>query len=503
MRLRNYLLLTLVLFGLCLKAPAAIPNYTAVWEVRNNGDDANGGGFVAGASGTDMSQFDNKNATSCTSCQSSTANLSTIDGVCAGNTTLTSATANFTSALVGNIIVLAGNFWVEVTTFSNSTTVTIDRTCGSGTYTMAIGGALKTPAILATVMCLSSGASAWIKADGTYSISSQIAVLNCGSGGQAGITSINGYSSVRGDDGHPTLQAQSGLSGSDLYVVLFVNGPYAVTFQHFNIDVNSQSSTGAIRFDGPYDTARDIIATHCTDACYKIDSGGSLCDQCVANLYGVGTGGGGAFFNSGNVDWTCLNCVATNTSKNSSKACECDAGIFVNFVAANMTGTANSVFHFTTQEGSQFIILGATASNITGNFLDYGENVSIDMRPLLIRNVIASVTGYCFSQNGNLPLPSYIISDHNACSTDAGGTFNNGWPAGEGDVTNMVANPFTNAGAGNYTLNSNTQGGVLAKGTGYPGQLPNSSGTGHIDIGALQHLDAGGSAGSVGFPFQQ
>src|SRR5271154_2251309 len=82
---------------------------TTVWEVRPTvGSDTNGGAFVTGSSGTDMSQFNNKNATSCTSCQSATSNISTTDVVAVGSTTLTSATMNGSSAIVGNVIFLQG-----------------------------------------------------------------------------------------------------------------------------------------------------------------------------------------------------------------------------------------------------------------------------------------------------------------------------------------------------------------------------------------------------------
>ena len=53
-----------------------------VLEVRNGGSDTNGGGFVTGAAGTDWSQQD-------------AAQYSVTDGVTAGTTTITSATANF------------------------------------------------------------------------------------------------------------------------------------------------------------------------------------------------------------------------------------------------------------------------------------------------------------------------------------------------------------------------------------------------------------------------
>src|ERR1041385_4429179 len=103
-----------------------------VWEVRpTNGANTNGGGFVSGAAGTDYSQQNAKNTVG--------NNISTTDAVANGTTTITSATASFTSAIVGNIIYLQGGSgsltagWYQVTTFTNSTTIVVDRTVASGT----------------------------------------------------------------------------------------------------------------------------------------------------------------------------------------------------------------------------------------------------------------------------------------------------------------------------------------------------------------------------------
>ena len=80
----------------------ALPAAT-VWEVRPTaGSDTNGGGFVAGASGTDYSQQNAAN--------SAGSDISTTDVVATGVATITSATASFTSAIVGNVIYLA-RFW--------------------------------------------------------------------------------------------------------------------------------------------------------------------------------------------------------------------------------------------------------------------------------------------------------------------------------------------------------------------------------------------------------
>src|SRR6266851_651165 len=121
-------------------------NSNCVFEVRTAGTDTNGGGFksTAPVGSTDYSQQDAKNTVG--------NNISTTDAVAAGTTTITSATASFTSAIVGNVVYLTGGTgtiaaqWREVLTFVNVTTVTIDASIAVSTgMTMNIGGALASP----------------------------------------------------------------------------------------------------------------------------------------------------------------------------------------------------------------------------------------------------------------------------------------------------------------------------------------------------------------------
>lgn len=115
-----------------------------VWRIRPGGDETNGGGFdstISGA-GTDYTDQDS-------------AQLSLTDLACtaAANTTLTSATGGFTSAMIGNCIridasVSGTNFidgYFFITGHTDTNTVTIDRTCNNGSDassgTGKVGGA--------------------------------------------------------------------------------------------------------------------------------------------------------------------------------------------------------------------------------------------------------------------------------------------------------------------------------------------------------------------------
>jgi hypothetical protein len=111
-------------------------NATAVWRVRPSGNNLNGGGYDAGISGaaTDYSQ---QNA----------AQTSGSAGTATGTTTFSDAVANsFTAAMVGNAIQIASGVgftagFYFVTAFTSSTTVTLDRSPGTGTVAVwKLGG---------------------------------------------------------------------------------------------------------------------------------------------------------------------------------------------------------------------------------------------------------------------------------------------------------------------------------------------------------------------------
>lgn len=97
---------------------------------------------------------------------------------------------------------------------------------------------------------------------------------------------------------------------------------------------------------------------------------------------------------------------------------------------------------------------------------------------------------------GNVTFPGIIAAIAAGHSNAFGGNGTNfsQWSATPGDVT-LSTNPFTNAGAGDYSLNSTAGGGAACKGAGFPGVFPGGLSTGHADIGAVQSSGGGGGGG--------
>ena len=63
----------------------------------------------------------------------------------------------------------------------------------------------------------------------------------------------------------------------------------------------------------------------------------------------------------------------------------------------------------------------------------------------------------------------------------------------------LSAGPFTNAGTGDFSLNSTSGGGAALRAAGYPGAFLGGTSTGYPDVGAVQHQDSGGGGGGGGF----
>lgn len=300
---------------------------TVVWEVRTDGADTNGGGFKAGASGTDWSQ-------------QASAQYAVTDAVTNGTTTITSATANFGTDVVGNVLYIAGGTGsiaagrYEITGRTNSTTITVDRSTGLTTGTGAtlnIGGALASPGLALSQHV--AGNTVWIRA-GTYTIST----ATPGAGGPLHSTgsnvgvSVYGYTASRGDASlnSATLPVTLSCTAGTMSVVKLTAGGYGAvdckTVAHLHVDANGQAlvvgfelssvyggtggamrckaSSCAIGFKTSDCQAIACWATGCTTG-FTHNSGTSVhIDACVAE------GGTSGFVGVGNLANIFTHCVA-------------------------------------------------------------------------------------------------------------------------------------------------------------------------------------------------
>lgn len=438
----------------------------SVFEIRTAGDDNNGGGFVTGAAGTDFSQQDAKNTVG--------SNISTTDVVAVGTGVLTSATAAFTAAIVGNIIYLAGGTgalvegWYQVTVFTNATTITVDRNVAAGTgITMNIGGALASLGAGGQTNG-PSGNIFHIKA-GTYSITSATPNISGGCFSSGGtIYFIQGYQTVRGDFGTPPLLQAVGIA---TFTIISNTGADA-SVQNINVDGASLASSRGFQIRG---SCFKCQAVNCTNNGF-VQSTNAFFARCVA----TGCSTVSAFSNG-----SFINCVAYNNTFTGFQMT--NAGLSaIRCISESNTGATSDGFLCTGEStvsncvayanGRDGIRLDEDVSNVTNTIAE--SNVATGI------NVNGSQDGVILSNNatfGNatgisLGTGKLVVSMNNVVGTS---TF------------------FVDAPNQNFALNNVAGGGAVARGAAFPGALA-VGGTGFMDIGVLQTQDAGGTPYIIG-----
>ena len=476
--------LTIILWALAFQGSlfAALPAATT-WEVRTTGSDNNGGGFVAGASGTDYSQ---QNAA-----QFSGTNLASTSGT-TNPCIVTSATHNFVAADVGNLIYIpAGTNWTvgryEVVSVS-SNAATLDRACGISASisggTWAEGGALAT---LNTALSYNTTSNVtWVKA-GSYTVIATTTIPT--SVNDLSNTTPNmvlGYNASRGDN--PTGSNRPTITTSTAGITLLTVSGNNWRLENFILDANSQANV-CIDSSGNNLTGRGMWITNLKCQKFKTIgiklSGGNNMGMSQIEVTGGVPGcsegmlaGGSSFIQDSYVH---ANACAGLTDANT------NAGL----VTLQRVISANN----TTAGGHGFAFYLSLPNDIFDNCIAYGNagdgiRVNGSYMGATIRNSIVygnTGTGINFGVSQG---PASLANDYNAVGGN--GTDRTNITAGTHDVA-LTADPFMAGASNNFTLNSTSGGGAALKNVGYPGIIPGtSSTTSYSDIGPIRHQDAGG-----------
>ena len=481
------------LIGLLLLASglgfAALPS-TTVWEVRPTvGSDSSGGCFDSAKSGTDYSQ---QNAA-----QFSGTNLVSVSSL-----VVSSVTHNFVATDVGNCInITAGTgfttgFYEIVSVAANQ--ATLDRSPGTvgvgGTW--AEGGALNTVSVVNTNWTASN--VAWVKATGTYTVTTALTITLDSHPAPATPASIIGYTSTRGDNGQFIwTTATNSIDLVDL------NGSQNVLFQ--NIIFSSTAGTpGAGLLSGKTGSSQALTTTirNCKFSGFVVGVDGNFTvGQSFVGLYiinsrftantshGIRNAGttlivgsqsdnnGGDGFNSA----TTAPLGITQTYTFQSSVFYKNAGNGINMAFTNAGGSGVPTLMLLNCDVST----NTGAGVLMGNALDpYAQ----------FNNSIFDANGTYGVDAGSGTVTISALLNSNAFFNNTTAPTRN-INAGVGTIT-LTANPYTTIGT-NFALNNTTGGGKLLKGAGFPGTIPNG-GTGAVDVGALQTAGSAGG-GQVGF----
>lgn len=455
----------------------AIPANT-VWEVRYDGDNTNGGGWVTGSSGTDYSQ-------------QAAAQWSVTDAVTNNTTTITSATANFNSSVVGNVlyIVVGGTAYRRyVTTYTNSTTIVVDATLSAGSgQTMKIGGAVATMG----GSVLASGGSArqqtagniiYVKYNASaYSFSTSYCAY---SGTIAAPNYIVGYDTTRTldntDSNRPTFQSTSGSTYS-----FYVSGS-CWYFRNLIVDCNNQlfSYAAALANGG---------VGHIFERCDFLNYYGSSCiDQQSCNYISMircrFVGNTSAYSIGG----------TRITGHTYIENCEFLAGRYAINVATVATTVIirNTTFKgcvlaalICTQSGG---LLHVTNCNFVGN-----TTHAIDISGA---TPIASLFENCIvTNNGGWGWYATSRKDvrilNCAGYSNTSGNYNSSYITNVTGFISLSGDPFVDRTNNNFALDTTASEGNALRQVGYPTSSASGSSTNYLDIGAIQNTSS--SSGGI------
>lgn len=475
-------------------------NAAMVWEVRSGGASTNGGGFKAGASGTDRSLQ--------TAAQTTYTDL-VIDGV--AGTKLTSAAFPFSSADVGNVINITGGTGFTVGRYEvlsvTGVIATMDRVVGTIDST---GGAGKLGGALSAI---EDGDGAYVAGNlvylesGTYTKAST-RTLTCDGTTSAGNIQIIGYPSggtrANADIAESDMPVLTSATNSVALVTL--NAANLITFRNIKF-THTAGTRGAAVVNATANTVNGPTFINC-----KFDG-------CLHAML-VGTSAATSFKGAQMTACAVHNCTGAALNWQGSHA------VTWSLDACDFSANAG---HISTQSGSnqtinarRCVFRGATASNhgftigtTTANadamalILDrcvfYGNGGSgLRFEYTTGRHSFVDVSGCIFYNNGGYGISAatagildgaFPPARFNAFGANTSGARQN-FRAGAGDVA-LTADPFTNAAAGDFSLNNTAGGGALLRQLGWPsriGVLGGATTASYSDIGAADHQESAGGS---------
>jgi hypothetical protein len=463
------LILIVALVSLTLTFPLyGAFNATTQWDIQTTGLDTNAGAYDpgVGSPGTDESQGSGTAIT-----------------VTATTTTGTGSPA-FTSTThgPGNFIIIASGAGCNTGTYEilsqAAGVATFDKTMGTGTCVGVIGGSKLTISPVAALIV--TGNTVNIKA-GTYTITSAI---------NWPVSTVNsflviGYQTTHADGGTKPLITTA--TNSVNVMVLQSNGAGIASYVFQNLSLSSTAGTRGWGFWANGSPQKLTVRNSVIDGFsrgFNGDDGSAtfffsplqLDNVEVKNCatFGVVNGNGNSY-------------ITDSYFHGNGDALNFNEGFQAMVVRTMLTANTRGIV---TNTGSLYAY-NLTVANNTGDGINFGGTLASTFQ--LIDSVVYGNGGWGVNLVTANADPNSVIARNNAYGANVSGNRNH-LAAGTGDVT-LSANPFTNSGAGDFSLNSTAGGGAAAKQAGFPGLFPGGTSTGFLDIGAVQTSGAPGTGG--------
>src|SRR3990167_2615932 len=389
---------------------------TTVWEVRTDGNDANGGGFVTGASGTDRSQ-------------QAAAQIAYTDLVIGGTTTeVTSAAFPFSAAEVGNILNVTGGTgfttgWYQVVSVAAGV-ATMDRSVGTGGSTGGtgnLGGAFLTIAQGLTLSTV-AGMMVYVRG-GTYNITTALSPASLGG---AYRTRLVGYATTRGDLGQPIISVTAAIDG--------LTPGLGWTFENLELDGTSVGLRGV-----------NPTTVH-----------GTLVNCHIHHFVQYGLSASYEY-------WSLIRCEVDHNNNSDGVAVFTTGRVTGNVIANN--GGHGLIYNY----GG--LILNNILYGNGGDGIRATQSYSFNIGAgVCENNILFNNGGYGINQPTAQTHADYPWIDYNAFYNNTSGARQN-VNASPHDVT-LTGDPFTNAAGDDFTLNNTAGAGAACRGAGFPGTLP-------------------------------
>jgi hypothetical protein len=465
-----------------------MPVAATQWECRTTGSNNNGGGYSSG--GTDYSQ---QNA----------AQLTVTDAAAVSTTNLSSATGGFTSNMVGNVVNVVGQGRRTITAFVDTNNVTCNAAWGTfAAATANVGGALlDVETALANTGAAIAGNIVWI-ANGTYTLTVTRSILADGTATNP--IEVIGYNGSRTRADLTEANMPVFTSATNSVAIFTTNAATNLVFRNIKV-----THTAATRGNGWVNITVvstnlawiNCIADGCLSGWLIGASSATACAGCewsdctARNCTGTGTSAGGFVDNFASAHFNMWrNCYSHDNAGVGFKSVglTLEALLFINCIADTNTqsgfldGATTAVFgtkwigctsYGNTQHGfrSESTTGGAAAVAGPVNCIAYGNSQ---------RGYSCATTAML--NNGN----SLLGARNNAAGANTAGNYEN-WATPEGAIT-LTADPFTNAAAGDFSLNTTAGGGAALRELAFPAAIGLTSN--FASVGAAEpQATAGGS----------
>lgn len=402
------------------------------------------------------------------------------------NTNCTSASGAIGKNWVGNFLnVTAGTGFtvqrVEIVSTSGAT-ATADKTFGGtslsgGTWTL--GGSLATPGAAASIATGVGGVDIHIR-QGTYTTTSssanvaggRIAISTNNSAANPGI--IEGFGSIPKDRGtRPIYQVGTGSA----LTLLSLTGTY-FAIRNLKIDGASGTTISGVTLTGGRALAEYVEVVNCTSTawnanlaslykCSATGCSGTIFDVTNTTLHGCeaySNTASGFLYSS-----TCafINCLSYSNSGASSDGFRSNSNVF-STILSGCLAYGNGRAGFMSQNNGSELFVNCISEGHTSSYEFTSANSSMAI-------LLVNCAGYQSSGSGVVNTSNIV---NPAINFQTGtGTF------------------FTNAAAGDFSLNNTAGQGALCRAAGFPGVTPRGTSTGYVDIGPIQHADPVASSG--------